>query len=361
MSERISVGMSGGVDSSVAALLLLEAGYDVSGLFMKNWEEDDHTGLCTALQDLADAQNVCDRLGIPLHTVNFAAEYWDRVFEIFLAEYRAGRTPNPDILCNKHIKFRAFLDHATDLGASRIATGHYARSECADGGWRLLKGSDANKDQSYFLYTLGQEALSRTLFPLGDMDKGEVRALALQAGFANARKKDSTGICFIGERRFKEFLQRFIPAQPGEIRTTEERLVGRHEGLMYYTLGQRGGLGIGGVQGAAQDAWYVLKKDMERNVLYAGQGHDHPWLFHSALEAGSLDWVAGQPPALHFRCAAKTRYRQPDQDCDVELLDNGRCRVRFDPPQRALTPGQSVVFYDGAICLGGGVIEKAFD
>jgi tRNA-specific 2-thiouridylase len=360
MSECIIAGMSGGVDSSVAALLLLEAGYEVVGLFMKNWEEDDHTGLCTAMQDLADAQGVCDRLGIQLHTVNFAAEYWDQVFEIFLSEYRAGRTPNPDILCNKHIKFRAFLDHATDLGASRIATGHYAGVE-SDGGYRLLKGTDANKDQSYFLYTLGQEALSRTLFPLGDMNKPEVRALAIKAGFANARKKDSTGICFIGERRFKEFLQRFIPAQPGEIRTAGEQIIGRHEGLMYYTLGQRGGLGIGGIRGAHQDAWYVLRKDMERNVLYVGQGHDHPWLFHSALEAGSLDWVAGHPPAAHFRCAAKTRYRQPDQNCDVEVLDNGRCQVRFDQPQRAITPGQSVVFYDGPICLGGGIIEGADD
>jgi tRNA-specific 2-thiouridylase len=361
MSERIIVGMSGGVDSSVAALVLLEAGYEVSGLFMKNWEEDDHTGLCTAMQDLADAQGVCDRLGIPLRTVSFAAEYWDQVFETFLSEYRAGRTPNPDILCNKHIKFRAFLDHATGLGGSRIATGHYARIETNQGCHRLLKGSDANKDQSYFLHTLGQEALARSLFPLGGMNKSQVRARALKAGLANARKKDSTGICFIGERRFKEFLQRFIPAQPGEIRTTEERLIGRHEGLMYYTLGQRDGLGIGGVRGAAQEPWYVLRKDLERNALLVGQGHEHPWLFHSALEAGQLDWVLGTPPAARFRCAAKTRYRQPDQPCDVEMLDNGHCHVCFDRPQRAITPGQSVVFYQGEECLGGGVIDTSMD
>jgi tRNA-specific 2-thiouridylase len=358
MKPHVVVGMSGGVDSSVTALVLLEQGYEVSGLFMKNWDEDDGTEFCTALKDLADAQAVCDQLGIPLHTVNFAAEYWDRVFEIFLAEYAAGRTPNPDILCNKEIKFKAFLDYAQDLGADLIATGHYARVDPYEGRYRLLKGLDGAKDQSYFIYTLGQPQLSRTLFPIGGMEKGEVRRIAAAAGFDNARKKDSTGICFIGERRFREFLQRYLPAQPGEIRTPDGAVVGRHEGLMYYTLGQRRGFGLGGVKGAHQEAWYVLRKDLERNVLIVGQGHDHPLLFSDTLEAGTLDWVDSQSLAVPLRCAAKTRYRQPDQPCLVEPLDAGRCRVTFDQPQRAVTPGQSVVFYRGEECLGGGVIER---
>ena len=357
MSKKVVVGMSGGVDSSVAALTLLEQGYEVSGLFMKNWDEDDGTEYCTALADLADAQRVCDKLGIRLGTVNFASEYWDHVFEIFLAEYAAGRTPNPDILCNKEIKFKAFLEHAQDLGADLIATGHYARVESFDGGYRLLKGLDQGKDQSYFIYTLGQSQLSRTLFPIGHQEKSEVRRIAAKAGFDNARKKDSTGICFIGERRFREFLQRYLPARPGEIRTPEGEIIGCHEGLMYYTLGQRQGLGIGGVHGAAQEPWYVLKKDLERNILIVGQGHDHPWLFSDALEAGTLDWVSNHPPETPLRCVAKTRYRQPDQSCTVEVLEDGRCRVTFDQLQRAVTPGQSVVFYRGEECLGGGVIE----
>jgi tRNA-specific 2-thiouridylase len=360
MARTVVVGMSGGVDSSVTALLLLEQGYEVIGLFMKNWEEDDGTEYCTAKEDLADAQGVCDRLGVPLHTVNFAAEYWDTVFEVFLREYGAGRTPNPDILCNKEIKFKAFLEHAQDLGADLIATGHYARVEAWEGRYRLLKGADPNKDQSYFIYTLGQPQLSRTLFPVGGLEKSDVRRLAARAGFGNARKKDSTGICFIGERRFKDFLQRYLPARPGDIRTIQGDLVGRHEGLMYYTLGQRRGFGVGGIKGADQEAWYVLRKDLERNVLVVGQGHDHPLLYTDVLEAGTLDWCDNRPLETSLRCAAKTRYRQPDQDCRVEPLDGGRCRVVFDRPQRAVTPGQSVVFYRGEECLGGGVIERTF-
>jgi tRNA-specific 2-thiouridylase len=353
--------MSGGVDSSVTAMVLMERGYRVSGLFMKNWDEDDGTEYCTAKQDLADAQDVCHRLGVPLHTVNFAAEYWDNVFEIFLAEYAAGRTPNPDILCNKEIKFKAFLDYAKHLGADLIATGHYARVSNSDGRFRLFKGLDGAKDQSYFLYTLGQQALSMTLFPIGDMEKPEVRRLAAKGGFANARKKDSTGICFIGERRFREFLQRYLPACPGEIRTPEGELIGRHQGLMYYTLGQRQGLGIGGVQGASQDAWYVLAKDLENNVLLVGQGHNHALLFTDTLEATTLDWTNGLALQSPLRCASKIRYRQPDQACWIEPTGDDRCRVVFDEPQRAVTPGQSVVFYRGDECLGGGVIERTMN
>lgn len=359
MAQKVIVGMSGGVDSSVTALLLLEQGYEVSGLFMKNWDEDDGTEYCTAREDLADAQGVCDRLGIPLQTVNFAAEYWDRVFEVFLQEYSAGRTPNPDILCNKEIKFKAFLEYAQDLGADLIATGHYARIESTEGQYRLLKGRDSNKDQTYFIYTLGQSQLARTLFPIGDLQKSEVRRLADEAGFFNARKRDSTGICFIGERRFKEFLQRYLPAQPGTIETTDGVVLGRHEGLMYYTLGQRRGFGVGGIKGADHEAWYVLAKDLNRNALIVGQGHDHPWMLSDSLDAGTLDWCQDFRLESPLRCVAKTRYRQPDQACVVEPLDNDRCRVRFDVPQRAVTPGQSVVFYQGDECLGGGIIESA--
>jgi tRNA-specific 2-thiouridylase len=358
MSKNIIVGMSGGVDSSVTALLLLEQGHQVTGLFMKNWEEDDGTEYCTAMQDLADARQVCDQLGIELKTVNFAAEYWDEVFEVFLSEFKAGRTPNPDILCNKHVKFKAFLNYATeDLGAEYIATGHYARVSERNGEYFLLKGLDPSKEQSYFLYTLKQKQLSRTLFPIGHLHKTEIRAMAEKAGFANYRKKDSTGICFIGERKFKEFLQRYLPTQPGDIRTPEGRTIGRHHGLMYYTLGQRQGLGIGGVKDTPDEPWYVLDKDLDHNVLIVGQGHDHPLMLHNVLEAGQLDWCNGRTLTETIRCAAKTRYRQVDQPCRVEPIGSGRCKVIFDDPQRAITPGQSVVFYDGEVCLGGGIIE----
>lgn len=325
---------------------------------MKNWEEDDDSGQCTAVQDLVDARQVCDILNVPLKTVNFSAEYWDYVFESFLAEYRAGRTPNPDILCNKFIKFKAFLDFSLDLGADSIATGHYARIASEPGRYRLLKALDPNKDQSYFLYTLGQAQLSRCLFPIGDMTKPAVRALARKAGFDNSAKKDSTGICFIGERKFQAFLSRFLPTRPGEIRTPDGRPVGTHNGLMYYTLGQRQGLGIGGLRGASEEPWYVLGKDLAKNVLIVGQGHDHPLLYHDWLSVHQLDWIAGEAHANRFRCRAKIRYRQADQDCRVELDAEGKARVQFDRPQRAITPGQSIVFYRGDVCLGGGVIDS---
>ena len=362
MSKQVIVGMSGGVDSSVTALKLLEQGYQVTGLFMKNWEEDDGTDYCTAIADLADAQQVCERLKIPLKTVNFATEYWDEVFEVFLSEFKAGRTPNPDILCNKHVKFKAFLDYAIDdLGADCIATGHYARVIESNGCFQLLKGLDPGKEQSYFLYTLGQRQLSRTLFPIGHLYKQEIRALAKQAGFANHRKKDSTGICFIGERKFKQFLQRYLPTQPGAIRTPDGQYIGEHQGLMYYTLGQRQGLGIGGVKNAPDEPWYVLHKDLENNTLIVGQGHNHPLLQHNVLEAGNLDWCNDQPLQEIRYCQAKTRYRQADQACQIEPLAKHRCRVVFDHAQRAITPGQSVVFYANELCLGGGVIETKYN
>ena len=359
MPKHIIAGMSGGVDSSVTALLLQEQGHQVTGLFMKNWEEDDGTEYCTAMQDLADAQQVCDKLGIELKTVNFAAEYWDEVFEVFLSEFKAGRTPNPDILCNKYVKFKAFLDYAIqDLGADYIATGHYALVSEKDGGYFLLKGIDPDKEQSYFLYTLKQQELAQTLFPIGHLHKTEIRRLAQQAGFDNCRKKDSTGICFIGERKFKEFLQRYLPAQPGEMRSPEGQLIGKHQGLMYYTLGQRQGLGIGGVKDAPDEPWYVLDKDLANNILIVGQGHDHPLMLHNALEASRLDWCNNKPLTQAIECTAKTRYRQADQLCRVEPLGEDRCRVVFNEPQRAITPGQSVVFYQGEVCFGGGIIES---
>jgi tRNA-specific 2-thiouridylase len=356
-SSKVIVGMSGGVDSSVSALLLREQGYRVEGLFMKNWEEDDGTEYCTAKEDFADAQAVADKLGITLHGANFAAEYWDNVFEHFLEEYRAGRTPNPDILCNREIKFRAFLDYALMLGADAIATGHYARRGEADGRGTLLKGLDDNKDQSYFLHAVGHRELEQTLFPLGEMAKPEVRKLAEQHGLATAKKKDSTGICFIGERRFKDFLQQYLPAQPGEIRSLDGELLGRHQGLMYHTIGQRQGLGIGGLANHGDAPWYVVGKDLENNVLLVAQGNDHPALFKSTLFTQEILWIAGTEPALPLACCAKVRYRQADQACTVRS-EGGVYRVDFEQAQRAVTPGQSVVFYQGERCLGGGIIER---
>ncbi len=408
------VGVSGGVDSSVAALLLKRGGADVAGLFMKNWEEDDRFGPCRADEDRRDAVAVCAKLGVPFHARNFAGEYWDFVFEHFLAEYRAGRTPNPDVLCNREIKFKTFLDTAETLGASRIATGHYARVDERDGRWRLLRAHDANKDQSYFLHTLGQPQLARTLFPVGELPKPEVRALARDAALPTHAKKDSTGICFIGERDFRAFLSRYIPAQPGPIETPEGEVLGEHAGVMYYTLGQRAGLGIGGRREASGEPWYVVGKSLERRALIVAQGADNSQLLSTRLVAGELSWTAGAAPAATFRCTAKTRYRQPDQHCEVRIVTrtpaatSGRQRgqshlsaqhprpsdavrptndsdpfgavgasapptvipaacdsrstashveVVFDVPQRAVTPGQSVVFYLGDECLGGGVIE----
>ena len=357
-TQRVIVGMSGGVDSSVSALLLMEQGYQVEGLFMKNWEEDDGTEYCTAMDDLADAQAVCDRIGIKLHTVNFAAEYWDNVFEHFLEEYKAGRTPNPDILCNREIKFKAFLDYAMILGADLIATGHYVRRRDIDGRTELLKGLDPNKDQSYFLHAVGGEQIAKTLFPVGELEKPEVRRIAEQHGLATAKKKDSTGICFIGERRFSDFLKQYLPAQPGEIKTTDGEVIGRHHGLMYHTIGQRQGLGIGGLKDAGEEPWYVLVKDLEHNVLIVGQGNEHPLLFSGALLASEIYWVNPIDLSTPRRLTAKVRYRQGDQPCVLEKTATGY-RATFDDPQRAVTPGQSVVFYDGEICLGGGVIEVA--
>lgn len=355
---RVIVGMSGGVDSSVSALLLLEQGYQVEGLFMKNWEEDDGTEYCTAREDLADAQAVCDKIGIKLHTANFAAEYWDNVFEHFLAEYKAGRTPNPDILCNREIKFKAFLDYAISLGADMIATGHYVRRRDVDGRCELLKGLDPNKDQSYFLHAVSGEQLGKTLFPVGELEKPEVRAIAEKYGLATAKKKDSTGICFIGERRFRDFLKQYLPAQPGDIETTDGEVIGKHHGLMYHTIGQRQGLGIGGLKDAGDEPWYVLSKDLKRNVLLVGQGNNHPRLFARALHVSDIYWVNPVELDAPLHIAAKVRYRQADQACSLEKTASGY-RVEFDEPQRAVTPGQSVVFYDGEICLGGGVIESA--
>ncbi|QOF67194.1 tRNA 2-thiouridine(34) synthase MnmA [Actinobacillus sp. GY-402] len=355
---KVIVGMSGGVDSSVSAFILQQQGYRVEGLFMKNWEEDDDSDYCTAAADLADAQAVCDKLGIHLHKINFAAEYWDNVFEHFLNEYKAGRTPNPDILCNKEIKFKAFLEYAAeDLGANYIATGHYVRRAGPDDNARLLRGLDSNKDQSYFLHALTKKQVGQSLFPVGEVEKPVVRAIAEELGLITAKKKDSTGICFIGERKFKDFLARFLPAQPGEIRTTEGEVIGRHQGLMYHTLGQRKGLGIGGIKGKDENAWYVVEKDLKNNVLVVAQGHDNSALQSSGLIAKQLTWVSEQPLRETLRCTVKTRYRQTDIPCVVVPVDEDTAEVRFDAPQIAVTPGQSAVFYQGEECLGGGVIE----
>lgn len=356
-ARKVIVGMSGGVDSSVAAHLLLERGFEVEGLFMKNWEEDDGTEYCTAKVDLEDAQAVCDKLGIKLHTANFSAEYWDNVFEHFLKEYEAGRTPNPDVLCNREIKFKAFLEYATELGADFIATGHYVRKQESEAGTYLLKGHDDNKDQSYFLCEVNENCLRQSLFPVGELAKTEVRAIASRLGLSTSEKKDSTGICFIGERKFKDFLEQYIPARPGIIETTEGEQIGKHAGLMYYTYGQRQGLGIGGVQNREQAAWYVVDKDLDRNVLLVAQGAEHDNLFSSELIAGKPAWINSIAPELPLHCTAKIRYRQADQECEVFASANNLIRVKFKQPQRAVTPGQYIVFYDGERCLGGAVIE----
>jgi len=358
-TERVIVGMSGGVDSSVAAWLLKQQGYEVVGVFMKNWEDDDTEEYCTSRVDLVDAAAVADVIGIELEAVNFAAEYRERVFGHFLREYEAGRTPNPDVLCNSEIKFRAFLDHARTLGADRIATGHYARLERDGDRVMLAKAHDATKDQSYFLHRLSQEQLAPALFPLGEMAKRDVRAVAKREGIPTWAKKDSTGICFIGERPFRDFLARYLPRTRGPIETPDGTRLGEHHGLAYHTLGQRQGLRIGGAKGAAELPWFVARKDMARNALVVVQGHDHPALARSVVDAQDMHWIAGTapPPSVLAHLGAKTRYRMPDAACHLELVAGNRARATFAAPQWAPTPGQYLVLYDGEICLGGGVIR----
>ncbi len=358
---RVVVGMSGGVDSSVAAWLLKQQGFDVVGLFMKNWEDDDDSEYCSSRQDWLDAASVADVIGIDIEAVNFAAEYRERVFAEFLREYAAGRTPNPDVLCNAEIKFKAFLDHAMRLGAGRIATGHYARVRETAHGWELLRGLDAGKDQSYFLHRLNQQQLARTLFPVGALPKTEVRRIAASIGLPNARKKDSTGICFIGERPFRAFLNRYLPTRPGPMKTPDGRVVGEHIGLAFYTLGQRRGIGLGGSRDGSGAPWFVARKDVATNTLYVAQGHDHPWLFSRTLRATAASWVGGAAPDAARGCGAKTRYRQADSACRMETSDAAGFTLRFEQPQWAVTPGQSAVLYDGEVCLGGGIIAHADD
>ena len=354
---RVVVGMSGGVDSSVAALLLKREGHDVVGLFMKNWEDDDDEEHCTTRQDLIDAAAAADVIGVPLEAVNFSAEYKDRVFASFLREYQAGRTPNPDVLCNAEIKFKAFLDHAMDLGATRIATGHYARVVQKNELYELHRGADPAKDQSYFLHRLNQAQLARVDYPVGHLKKTEVRRIAAEAHLPNHAKKDSTGICFIGERPFREFLNRYLPREPGPIHTPEGKLVGEHIGLAFYTIGQRKGIGIGGKQQMSGEPWYVAAKDPAENTLIVVQGHDHPLLLRRSLAAQDASWVVGQAPAAGSTHSAKTRYRQADATCLVTRSEDDLLALEFDRPQWAVTPGQSVVLYDGAVCLGGAIIS----
>ncbi len=352
---KVMLGISGGVDSSVAALLLQRAGHQVEGLFMQNWEEDDRSSPCSADVDRKDAVTICGQLDIPFHARNFSTQYWDGVFAHFLAEYRAGRTPNPDVLCNREIKFKTFLDEARVLGAERIATGHYAQIVERDGSYQLLRAADTAKDQTYFLHTLGQQQLAATLFPVGALEKSQVRALAREAQLATSAKKDSTGICFIGERDFRSFLARYIPARPGDMRTPAGERIGTHQGAMYYTLGQRNGLGIGGRHDTSGAPWYVVGKDVTSNTLFVAQGGENHWLQSHRLCAEVPSWVAGTAPAQRFRCTARTRYRQSDQHCTVDVVANG-IDIQFDEAQRAVTPGQSVVLYAGQVCLGGAVI-----
>lgn len=360
-NTRVVVGMSGGVDSSVAALLLKEQGYDVIGVFMKNWHEDGEDGICTATLDYEEAVKVCNQIDIPYYSVNFEKEYWDRVFTYFLEEYKNGRTPNPDVLCNKEIKFKLFLDYAMQIGADYLATGHYAMIDEVDGQYRLLKGVDRGKDQSYFLCQLGQHQLAKAMFPIGHLEKKQVREIAAKNKLETAYRKDSTGICFIGERNFKEFLSNYLPARPGQMRSFDDpsHVVGKHDGLMYYTLGQRKGLGIGGGHGTGEP-WFVVDKDLDKNILYVAQGDKHPALYSNALYATDINWVSGQPPKEPFSCKAKFRYRQSDQGVYVTDIEGDKCRVVFDQPQRAVTPGQFVVFYQGDVCLGGGIIQKVY-
>ena len=358
---RVVVGMSGGVDSSVTALLLKEQGYDVVGVFMKNWDDTDENGVCTATEDYKDVAKVANQIGVPYYSVNFEKEYWDRVFEYFLAEYRLGRTPNPDVMCNKEIKFKAFLDYAMQLGADYVATGHYAQiKRDEDGTVHMLRGVDNNKDQTYFLSQLSQEQLAKTMFPLGHMEKSEVREIAKKAKLATAQKKDSTGVCFIGEKNFKEFLGKYLPAQPGKMMTLDGQVKGDHAGLMYYTIGQRQGLGIGGGQGDNSEPWFVVGKELETNTLLVGQGFHHEHLYATSLEASEVHFTVDTPMPKEFKCTAKFRYRQQDTGVtDILNDDQTKATVIFDEAVRAITPGQAVVFYNGDECLGGGLIDAA--
>lgn len=355
---RVVIGMSGGVDSSVAALLLKEQGYDVIGIFMKNWDDTDENGVCTATEDYNDVIEVCNQIGIPYYAVNFEKQYWDKVFTYFLDEYRAGRTPNPDVMCNKEIKFKAFLEHAIALGADYVATGHYARVAYMDGEYKMLRGVDDNKDQTYFLNQLSQEQLSKTMFPLGELKKPQIREMAKEAGLATAAKKDSTGICFIGERNFKDFLSNYLPAQPGVMQTLSGEVKGKHDGLMYYTIGQRHGLGIGG----NGDPWFAVGKNLKENILYVDQGFHNELLYGDEVIATNVGWVSNKEKETEteFKCTAKFRYRQEDNKVTVQIVDENTVRILCDEPIRAITPGQAVVFYDGDECLGGATIDEVY-